>query len=131
MMNSLYEQIGGADTIQKLVEAFYPKVFSDEDLKPLFQGQMEEIMYKQKTFLTQFLGGPMLYSEEFGPPAMQQRHLPFEITPTRARAWLRCMKEAFEEVGLFTIPAGHIIYERLTQVAGFMINTMEDKPLEN
>ena len=44
---------------------------------------MEEIKRKQKLFLPQFLGGPALYSMEFGPPAMRQRHLPHEVTPTR------------------------------------------------
>ena len=73
-------------------------------------------------FLSQFLGGPALYSEEFGPPAMRQRHLPFEITPTRAQSWLRCMREAFQEIGLDEHPAGEAFYERLTQVAKVMVN---------
>ncbi|WP_017755236.1 globin domain-containing protein [Calidifontibacillus oryziterrae] len=117
-----YEVIGGAETIEKLVKAFYPKVYSHPDLKPLFKDDMKVIMRKQKMFLTQFLGGPTLYSDEFGPPAMRSRHLPFEITPTRAKAWLTCMKEAMDDIGL----EGSIreqIYERLTHVATIMINT--------
>ncbi len=117
-----YELIGGAETIQKLVEAFYPKVFSHPDLKPLFQGDMSEIMRKQKMFLTQFLGGPTLYSDEFGPPAMRARHMPFEITPTRRKAWLACMREAMDEIGLEG-PIRNAFYERLEQVATIMVNT--------
>lgn len=120
---SLYTEIGGQETIDQLVEAFYPRVYADEELRPLFEGDMEEIKRKQRMFLPQFLGGPALYSQEFGPPAMKERHLPFEITPKRARCWLRCMKEAFEEVGLDQHPAGMIVYQRLTQVAGIMINS--------
>ncbi|QTC41751.1 globin [Bacillus sp. V3] len=122
---SLYDEIG-PDRIHALVEAFYPKVYRDPDLAPLFEGDMSEIMRKQYMFLTQFLGGPPLYSEEFGPPAMKARHLPFEITPERARCWLSCMKEAFEETGLNDLPEGEVFYTRLTQVAAIMINSEED-----
>jgi hemoglobin len=125
-LDNLYEQIGG-ETINQLVEAFYPKVYADPDLRPLFEGDMSEIMRKQRMFLTQFLGGPPLYSQEFGPPAMRHRHLPFEITPKRAQCWLRCMREAFEEVGLDQHPAGEFFYSRLQQVAAIMINTEEQE----
>jgi hemoglobin len=120
---SLYSEIGGQETIDKLVEAFYPRVYADPELAPLFIGDMEEIKRKQRMFLPQFLGGPALYSQEFGPPAMRARHLPFEVTPRRAECWLRCMKEAFQEIGLDETPAGKAFYERLTQVAGIMVNT--------
>jgi hemoglobin len=75
------------------VRAFYPRVYEDPDLSLLFQGDMKEIMRKQHMFLAPFTGGPPLYSQEFGPPAMKQRHLPFEITPKRAQCWLRCIKK--------------------------------------
>lgn len=117
-----YELLGGEETIQKLVIAFYPKVYADPILSPLFEGDMQEIMRKQKMFLTQFLGGPTLYSNEFGPPAMRARHLPFEITPTRRKAWLACMKEAMDDIGLEG-PMRNAFYERLEQVAEIMVNT--------
>ncbi|MGJ7911865.1 globin [Neobacillus sp. LXY-1] len=122
---SLYTEIGGQETINKLVEAFYPRVYDDPDLAPLFEGDMEEIKRKQRMFLPQFLGGPALYSAEFGPPAMRERHLPFEVTPKRAKAWLGCMKEAFHEIGLDENPAGLAFYDRLTQVAGIMVNSSD------
>jgi hemoglobin len=120
---SLYEAIGGQETIDKLVNAFYPRVYDDKELRPLFQGDMEEIKRKQRMFLPQFLGGPALYSQEFGPPAMRQRHFPFEVTPRRAQCWLRCMKDAFHEIGLDQNPAGLAFYDRLTQVAAIMVNS--------
>lgn len=124
---SLYAEIGGQETIDKLVEAFYPKVYADPDLSPLFEGDMEEIKRKQKLFLPQFLGGPALYSQEFGPPAMKERHIPFPVTPKRATCWLRCMREAFEEIGLFDNPAGEAFYSRLTQVAAIMVNRADEE----
>ncbi len=121
-MKTPYELLGGAETVNRLVEAFYPKVLTDPDLSPLFPEGVEEIMRKQRMFLTQFLGGPALYSAEFGPPAMRDRHMPFEVTPRRARAWLNRMKEAMDEIGLEG-PVRDVFYERLTQVAHIMVNT--------
>jgi hemoglobin len=119
---SLYSEIGGQETLDKLVHAFYPRVYADGELKKLFEGDMEEIQRKQRMFLSQFLGGPPLYSEEFGPPAMRQRHLPIEVTSKRAERWLYCMRGAFDEIGLSATPAGEAFYDRLTQVAKIMVN---------
>ncbi|MEX2414502.1 MAG: globin [Paenibacillaceae bacterium] len=123
---TLYETLGGEQTVKKLVEAFYPRVIKDPNLSPLFQNGIDEIMRKQFMFLTQFLGGEPLYSNEFGHPQMRYRHLPFEITPVRAEAWLRCMSEAMNEIGLEG-PAKDYFYERLTQVAAIMVNTSEEQ----
>lgn len=126
-LRTIYDEIG-EETIEQLVNAFYPKVYSDPNLIPIFsKTKIDEIMYKQKLFLIQFTGGPALFSKEFGPPMMRRRHLPHEITPTRARSWLRCMHEAFEEIGLFDHPAGEEFYNRLMQVAAVMVNTEEPK----
>jgi len=124
-LQSLYEEIG-EDKIEELVNAFYPRVYADPNISPLFEGDMLIIMEKQRKFLTQFLGGPALYSIEYGAPAMRYRHLPFKITPSRANSWLRCMREAFDEVGLSNHPAGEMFFSRLTQVAGIMVNSEED-----
>jgi hemoglobin len=122
-MKTLYTEIGGQETIDKLVDAFYPRVYADDELRPLFEGDIDEIKRKQRMFLPQFLGGPALYSQEFGPPAMRERHLPFEITPKRAKCWLSCMKEAFKEIGLYNTPPGIEFYNRLVQVASIMVNS--------
>lgn len=119
---TLYEKLGGEATIRRLVEAFYPRVYRDPDLAPLFPDGMEEIMEKQRMFLTQFTGGPALYSQRYGPPRMRDRHLAFEITPQRAQAWLRCMREAMDEIGLSGAEREKF-YEQLTEVAQVMVNT--------
>jgi hemoglobin len=123
--DSLYTAIGGEETLRRLVEAFYPKVYQDPDLSPLFPDGVESIMMKQYMFLSQFTGGPTLYSDRFGPPMMKQRHQAFEVTPRRAAAWLRCMKEAMDEIEL----RGHErewLFNRLSQVTGYMVNTPDD-----
>lgn len=117
-----YEAVGGAEMIHHLVEEFYDRVALHPDLKPIFPDDLTETARKQKQFLTQFLGGPRLYSEEHGHPMLRARHLPFPITPRRAKAWLSCMKEAMEEVN-FPEPWREQIFDRLTKVAHHMVNT--------
>lgn len=46
-VKTLYTEIGGQETIDKLVEAFYPRVYEDEELSPLFEGDIDEIKRKQ------------------------------------------------------------------------------------
>lgn len=123
-LRTIYEVIG-AEKIDELVSAFYPKVYADANLIPIFTGDMEEIMQKQRMFLTQFTGGPSLFSEAYGSPRMRARHLSHEITPTRALSWLSCMKEAFEEVGLDQEPVGKEFFQRLQEVAAIMVNKEE------
>ncbi|WP_218091039.1 globin [Paenibacillus solanacearum] len=120
----LYQYIGGAPTIRKIVDAFYPKVQAHPLLAPLFPEDLTPIMEKQYQFLTQFFGGPPMYTEKHGNPMMRARHFPFPITPSRAEAWLDCMKSALEDV----IPSEEmraVILHRLSGPARFFINTEE------
>ncbi|MFD2443204.1 globin [Bacillus sp. CGMCC 1.16607] len=114
----------GEGKLHQLVDAFYLRVSRHPDLAPIFPTGFNEIARKQKQFLTQYLGGPTLYTDEHGHPMMRARHLPFEITPRRAKAWLSCMNEAMDEVEL----TGHIrdeFFARLHLTAQHMINTPE------
>lgn len=122
--NSLYEAIGGADAIARLVRAFYPKVQADPDIGPLFPADIDPVMEKQRLFLTQFFGGPPLYSDLYGHPMMRARHLPFPITPKRAGAWLSCMKRALAEIGVEPELAA-VVLERLSGPAFHFVNTDE------
>ncbi len=116
-----YEDIGGAKTIRQLVEAFYPRVVEDPDLSPIFPEDINPVKEKQYLFLTQFFGGPPLYSDTHGHPMLRARHMPFPITPRRAQAWLRCMSEAMDEIGLEG-PVREYMFQRLTMTAYHMVN---------
>jgi hemoglobin len=119
---NLFEALGGAEAIRDIVNRFYPKVQAHPLLAPLFPSNIEPVMEKQYMFLSQFLGGPSLYSDEYGHPMMRARHLPFPITPERAEAWLSCMAAALAESG---IPESlrMITIERLSGPANHFINT--------
>lgn len=119
-----YEAIGKGN-LHRLVDAFYSRVSQHPDLAPIFPTGFNEIARKQKQFLTQYLGGPQEYTNEHGHPMMRARHLPFEVTPKRATAWLACMSEAMDEIEL----SGQVrneFYSRLVLTAQHMINTPDD-----
>lgn len=121
MKQNMYDLIGRSQ-LDELVNAFYKKVSKHPKLKPIFPADLDETARKQKQFLTQFLGGPPLYSEEHGHPMLRARHLPFEITTERATAWLSCMEEAMDEIELDIDIKEHLL-NRLTFTAHHMVNT--------
>lgn len=121
---SLYEAIGGADTLDQVIPIMYKYIEKHPDLIPIFPGDFEESARKQYLFLTQFLGGPSLYTEERGHPMLRKRHLPFEITPTRRDAWLSCVKKALDEVEVIETYRT-IIFKRLSMTAEHMMNSPE------
>ncbi len=119
-----YDAIG-EEKLSSLVDAFYRRVGKHPDLIPIFPEDLTEVARKQKQFLTQFLGGPPLYTQEHGHPMMRARHLPHEITPLRAKAWLKCMSEAMDEVELEP-SFREFFYSRLAITANHMVNTPDE-----
>jgi hemoglobin len=121
---SPYEKIG-KETLYNIIDAFYKRVKKHPDLAPIFPDDLTETARKQKQFLTQFLGGPPLYTSEHGHPRMRMRHLPHPVTPTRANAWLSCMSDAMDEVG-FHGSERDDFYRRLVITAHHMVNTPDE-----
>lgn len=65
-MNStqtLYEQLGGAEGIQKVVVRFYEKVLADDRIKHFFtETDMEKQIRHQTLFISWVTGGPNQYT---------------------------------------------------------------------
>jgi hemoglobin len=97
-------------------------VQADPLLSPLFPEDIRPVMEKQILFLTQFFGGPPLYSEQHGHPMMRGRHLPFPVTPARAKAWLGCMSRALAETDIEESLRA-VVLERLAGPAHHFVNT--------
>lgn len=114
----------GPEVLDRLVNAFYARVAVDPELSPIFPTDLTETAEKQRRFLTQFLGGPALYTEAHGHPRLRARHLPFPITPARAQAWLRNMAAAMDEIGLAG-PVREDFFQRLAVTAGHMVNQVD------
>lgn len=121
MTQTAYEVIG-QDALFKMIDHFYDMVKRDDRINHLFPGDFEETSRKQKQFLTLFLGGPQLYTEEHGHPMLKKRHLEFVITTYERDAWLENMYKAIQQAD-FSAGVGDYLYERLRLTANHMVNS--------
>ncbi|HEY9214386.1 MAG TPA: group II truncated hemoglobin [Ancylobacter sp.] len=123
---STFERIGGAVTVDRLVESFYrsmdtlPEAHTIRTMHAPDLGPTKNVL---KRYLCEWLGGPPLYSVEKGHPRLRQRHQGFSIGPAERDAWLACMRRALNaEV------ADPVIRQEidgaLTKLADWMRNTM-------
>lgn len=119
---SIYDNLGGAEGVRALVEAFYTIVPKNQLLAPLFPVDNRPVIEKQYMFLSQFFGGPALFSEAYGHPMMRARHLKFPITNSHADEWLGCMAGALEEIGVEET-LRDLVLKRLSGPARHFVNT--------
>lgn len=121
MEDSLYDMVGD-EKLRQLLDEFYDRVFTNPQISHLFRTDKDLIKEKQRLFLTQFFGGPDLYSERYGHPKLRARHLPHPISEQDAAAWLSCMSEALTKIDL----PEHVkdeMFKRLVPTAMFMVNS--------
>ncbi len=98
-----YAILGGEAVVRKLVDTFYDQMDTDPDyfgIRKLHPQSLTTSREKLFMFLTGWLGGPPLYTSEFGHPRLRARHLPFAIGTSERDQWMACMAEAMEAVGI-------------------------------
>lgn len=122
-MQTIFERLG-EQNIKLLVDQFYDLVFSDPQISRLFKTDKALIKEKQRMFLTQFFGGPQLYSQHYGHPQLRARHLPHPISDDDAVAWLSCMSRALKDLPVEESLKDEI-FKRLVPTAMFMVNRGE------
>jgi hemoglobin len=93
---TFYDQVGGHEFFERLVENFYAQVEHDELLRPMYPEDLSESKRHFEMFLEQYWGGPRSYSEERGHPRLRMRHAPFRINRAARDAWLAAMSTALE-----------------------------------
>lgn len=98
--NSMFERIGGSATIDLLVDRFYDRIDAMPEAKiirAMHADDLGPISDVLKRYLTEWTGGPRLYSVEKGHPRLRQRHIGFAIGDAERDAWLLCMRSAMAE----------------------------------
>lgn len=96
---SLYEAVGGMPFFERLVDAFYEGIVTDEVLLPLYpEDDLPGARHRLTLFLAQYWGGPHTYMEERGHPKLRLRHMPFHVGPLERDRWLVHMAAAIEKV---------------------------------
>ena len=97
---SLFERIGGAPAIDRLVEAFYMRMDTLPEaatIRAMHGRNLGPIKLVLKRYLGEWTGGPKLYSADRGHPRLRRRHMPFAIGEVERDAWLLCMRGALDE----------------------------------
>jgi hemoglobin len=97
---SLFEEVGGSQFFDRLVDRFYEGVATDDVLLPLYPEQSDLTGAKERLtlFLQQYWGGPTTYSDERGHPRLRQRHFPFVIGQLERDRWMVHMMAAVDEL---------------------------------
>lgn len=99
--DTVWAQIGGTETFEKIIRSFYQGVREDPLLAPMYpQDDWEGAIRRLRMFFEQYWGGPSTYSEERGHPRLRMRHVPFHINPQARDRWLFHMNAALDEAAL-------------------------------
>ena len=128
MQKTVYELIGGEETVRQLIKRFYevmhtlPEAKSLRDMHPTsLQGSEDKLFM----YMSGWLGGPNLFQEKFGHPRLRARHLPFQIGKAERDMWMICMVQAFEDVGIQEPMRSEVLHSLLN-----LADHMRNKPGE-
>jgi len=124
---NLWREIGGRDTFERLVRAFYAGIATDEVLLPMYpeQPDLEGAIQRLTGFLEQYWGGPTTYSDERGHPRLRMRHLPFKVNPDARDRWLTHMRAALDSLALPPLQDA-TLWAYLDRAAHAMVNTFDE-----
>lgn len=97
---TLYEAIGGDQTVRALCRRFYelmdtlPEAKNCRAIHPPDLSLSEEKFYD---YMTGYLGGPPVYVEKHGHPMLRRRHFVAPIGAQERDEWLLCFRRAMED----------------------------------
>jgi hemoglobin len=122
-VSTFYDEIGGIDTMRRIVDRFYEGVATDPVLRPMYpEEDLGPARERFTLFLSQYWGGPGTYSELRGHPRLRMRHAPFVVDQAAADRWLHHFRAALDEVAL-TPEQDAQFWDYVQHAAQFMINT--------
>lgn len=123
--DTVWAQVGGTEMFERIVRVFYDGVREDPVLAPMYpDADWEGAIWRLRTFLEQYWGGPTTYSEERGHPRLRMRHAAFHVNPEARDRWLLHMNHALDEVAL---PPMHdaAFRDYVDRAAQAMVNRLE------
>jgi hemoglobin len=117
-----YEEIGGAEAVDRLAGAFYDVIEEESPvLRTMLPTSTKNTRKKFAMYLSGWLGGPPLYEEKWGHPRLRMRHIPFPIGTSEADEWMRCMRMGMDRADVGE-PLRTFLDDRFAQLALHMRN---------
>jgi len=102
MSQTIYQDIGGRDAVEAVVDDFYERVLDDDRLTPYFEDtEMEDLRAHQIQFISAVAGGPVEYSGA----DMREAHEHLGIEEADFDLVGRYLQEALEDN---SVPADHV-----------------------
>lgn len=123
-----YADAGGDAGVRALVDRFYDLMETAPEataVRALHARSLKVSREKLYMFMSGWLGGPQLYTEQYGHPKLRMRHFPFAIASRERDEWLWCMERALAEHELPEATRAHLT-SRLRQLADHMRNTPDE-----
>jgi len=121
---SPYVALGGETGVRSLAWAFYDVVEATspliEEMLPVDRSESRQKLFE---FLSGWTGGPPLYWERRGHPALRLRHSSFPIDRVAADEWVRCLAEAAAHTGVAPDVARFLVTE-----LGRAAHQLENRP---
>jgi len=115
----------GRENIFLMLEDFYLEL-EQSSIRPMFAEDMKEASKKSAAFFVQIFGGPPLFIQQYGPPRMRARHLPFRIDEAARQEWLKCFKKILSDAPTrYNFPSQHLpgFIHWLDTFSRWMVNT--------
>lgn len=115
----------GEDNIYAMMADFYQEL-ENSSLRDMFPQDMVAASRKSAAFFIGLLGGPPLYHQLYGNPAMRARHMPFVIDEAARQEWLACFERVLASApSKYQFPAEHLagFSHFLRDFSGWMVNT--------
>jgi len=127
---SHFLRLGGTDAVARLVDAFYdamdtlPQAAAIRAMHDADLTHTRDILAK---YLSEWLGGPRLFTPERGAPMLRRRHQRFRIDAAARDAWMQCMRHALAQACADEALRADLD-AALCKIADFMRNTASDSP---
>ncbi|WP_133405440.1 group II truncated hemoglobin [Parashewanella tropica] len=122
--SNAYDMIGGDKTIKAIAEHFYHYMATNANVRPLrdiHPQSLQDSEQKLYEFLSGWLGGPQLFQQRHGNPALRARHMPFAIDESMRDQWLECMGYALGK-SLKSPEHQKVIFQAISTLADHMRN---------
>jgi hemoglobin len=98
---TLYDWIGGAPAIEKLIGELYRRVPADPLLGPVFATMSGDHVAHVAAFVGEVFGGPAEYSGRYGGhPNMIRHHLGRALDEPKRKRWMELLFECADDLGV-------------------------------